>query len=126
MKKIITYWFWPVLWMVIIFVFSSRTRIGVSEKYLINFIFFKLLHIVEYTILYLLLFRAFYSHFPKNNKALIYAALSTLLFAISDEIHQSLVPTRQGTLRDIGIDTLGIILGFMYTKNNLKKLLPFL
>ena len=34
-----------------------------------------------------------------------------MLFAISDEFHQSFVPGRSASLMDIGLDLLGIVLG---------------
>jgi|SRR3989344_1001618 len=127
MKKFMFYWLPPIIWMTLIFSMSSRQRIGVSEEFIINFIVFKFLHIVEYAFLYFLFLRAFRMYLSKESKqAYLYAALASLLFAISDELHQTFTPTRQGSPRDIGIDALGIGLCFMYTKNNLEKLKMFL
>ena len=127
MKKILIYWLPPVLWMVLIFTLSSRQRIGISEVYVVNFIVFKILHMIEYALLYFLFFRAIYSQFSHHKTfAFLFAGIATLLFAISDELHQTAVPSREGTLRDVGIDTIGITLCFMYTKYNLSKLRLFL
>ncbi|KKQ38705.1 MAG: VanZ-like protein [Candidatus Roizmanbacteria bacterium GW2011_GWA2_37_7] len=127
MKKLIFYWLPPALWMIIIFTLSSRQSIGVSEEFIINFVVFKTLHVIEYAFLYFLFFRAFNSHLVKNTyKAFLLAAVATVLFAISDELHQTYVPSREGSPRDIAIDTIGIAVCFMYTKNNLKKLRLFL
>ncbi len=127
MKKCMFYWLPPILWMTLIFLMSSRQRIGVSEEFIVNFIVFKFLHIVEYAFLYFLFLRAFRKYLSKKTKrAYLYAAIATLLFAISDELHQTFTPTRQGSPRDIGIDAIGIGLCFMYTKNNLEKLKMFL
>jgi VanZ family protein len=35
-----------------------------------------------------------------------------VLYAISDEVHQSFVPTREGTLRDVIIDAIGALLAW--------------
>jgi VanZ family protein len=35
------------------------------------------------------------------------ALLWTFLYAVTDEIHQMYVPTREGSLRDVAIDTFG-------------------
>jgi len=127
MKKFIFYWLPPIVWMGLIFSMSSRQSIGVSEEFIVNFIVFKFLHIVEYAFLYFLFLRAFRMYLSKNSKrAYLFAAIAAILFAISDELHQIFVPTRQGSPRDIGIDALGIGLCFMYTKNNLEKLKMFL
>ena len=127
MKKFIFYWLPPIVWMGLIFSMSSRQSIGISEEFIVNFIVFKFLHIVEYAFLYFLFLRAFRKYLSKNSKwAYLFAAIAAILFAISDEFHQIFVPTRQGSPRDIGIDTIGIGLSFMYTKNNLEKLKMFL
>ena len=106
---------------------SSQQRIGVSEEFIVNFMVFKFLHIVEYAFLYFLFLRAFRKYLSKKSKrAFLYAAIATLIFAISDEFHQTFTPTRQGSPIDIGIDAIGIGLSFMYTKNNLEKLKMFL
>jgi VanZ family protein len=34
-----------------------------------------------------------------------------IAFAISDEIHQSFVEGRQGAVLDVGIDTVGVVVG---------------
>jgi VanZ family protein len=57
---------------------------------------------------------------------MLYGALSALGYGIFDEIHQTFVPTRTGTLRDVFIDMIGISIGVLYTKYNsqfIKKIL---
>ena len=103
----------------IIFCLSSKRSISVTDTLLYNFIIFKTLHIIEYVILYFLLFRALYVGRKKNseiNKILIVTFLFAVLYAISDEIHQAFVPTREGRLRDVLIDTFGIFLMYSYIK----------
>ena len=36
----------------------------------------------------------------------------SILYAISDEVHQHFVPNRAGTLFDIGVDSLGAVIGW--------------
>jgi len=110
--------------MAVIFFLSSQQRISVSDVYSVNFLFFKSLHVIEYAILYFLVFRGFYNTLSRENmrKIFILAFVTTIAFAISDELHQTFVPTRSGALRDIFIDSLGILLCFQYTKMNLVKL----
>lgn len=118
----LTYWLPVACWMILIFIFSSRQRIEVSDIYSVNFIVFKTLHIIEYAILYILSFRAMkYSHTKINQTQWArWALVITLLYAASDEIHQTFVPTREGRLRDVIIDGLGGGLGW-YT---IERLLP--
>ncbi len=68
--------------------------------------------------LYLLLYRGFYiTHTrrkPQSISLLIIPLFITLVYAISDEIHQSFTPGRSATLRDIGYDSLGMFLAFLW------------
>lgn len=129
MKKILLYWGPPIIWMIAIFLLSSRQRIEVSEKYIWNFLFFKLLHIIEYATLNLLLFRGFNSlknkffAFPDK---LFFSFLIAILYAVSDEIHQTFVPTREGKIRDVFIDFIGIYLMHIYIKRNLNFIKKFI
>jgi len=128
MKKIIYFWLPPVLWMIFIFFLSSRQRIVVSEEQSINFLVFKTLHLIEYMTLFVLFFRAYYLQYKSKGfkNAVILATISTLLYAMSDELHQTFVPTRQGHLQDVFIDLIGITIGIMYTKISFPKLKRFL
>jgi VanZ family protein len=37
----------------------------------------------------------------------------SLLYAFSDEVHQLVVPGREGKLADVGIDAIGIMIGLL-------------
>jgi len=127
MTKFLRYWGPPLLWMTVIFFFSSRESVSVSDEYTLNFIFFKSLHVIEYAALYFLLFRATVQGNTKNKKkARLLALLITFVYAVSDEIHQTFVPTREGRLRDIGIDTIGMSLMYIYTKYRFSSISRFL
>lgn len=128
-KNILFYWFPPIIWMSIIFFLSSRPTAPVSEDYSLNFMFYKTIHLIVYAFLYFLLFRLFY--FLENKKkpstrTFIIPMIIAIAYGASDEYHQTLVPTREGRLRDVFIDTLGIVLMFKYTKYNLGRLKLFL
>src|SRR3989344_6509481 len=116
-SRIIFYWLPPTIWMTLIFFLSSRLRVSVTGEFLFDFIFFKSLHMIEYAILYFLLFRAFYS--IKNQQLAIgnkflYPLFISILYALSDEVHQTFVPTREGKVRDVIFDTAGILLIYIY------------
>lgn len=76
---------------------------------LYDFIFKKTAHIVVYAVLFVLLWHADTRLNPTRttSQRWILPALICLGYAISDEIHQSFVPGRYATLRDIGFDMLG-------------------
>ncbi|OGK14550.1 hypothetical protein A3C98_02120 [Candidatus Roizmanbacteria bacterium RIFCSPHIGHO2_02_FULL_37_15] len=127
--RTILYWLPPIVWMTFIFYLSSRLRTSVTGEFLFDFLIFKMLHMVEYAILYFLLFRALYSinsqHFTINNKYL-FSIIISILYAALDEFHQTLVPTREGKIRDVIIDTAGIILMYIYIKNKITTLKKYL
>ncbi len=98
------------LWLLGIFVLSSLE--GSGEKYydLRIFVERKGAHVAEFFILTYLLWKAlFFWHLPRQ-KRLWFAALFSLLWAISDEFHQLFVFGREGKISDIGIDLAGILL----------------
>jgi VanZ family protein len=72
----------------------------------------KCAHVTEFAIFTLLLLRAanatlWKSNAPWNGKAAKFAFVVSVLFAISDEFHQSFVPGRQGAVMDVVIDSAG-------------------
>ena len=73
-----------------------------------------LAHIPAYGILTILWIKSFNGTFANRNyifvNILILAGL--VLFSVSDEIHQSLVPGRFASIMDVGLDIGGILLGF--------------
>ncbi|MFA9289250.1 MAG: VanZ family protein [Weeksellaceae bacterium] len=124
----IKYWLPPLAVMAVIFALSSRQRIQVSEVDTVNFMVFKSLHMVEYAVLFFLWFRALYQRLGKAQimKAYALAITISILYGALDELHQTFVPTREGKLRDVVIDSIGILLMFEYTKHHLNKLKLFL
>lgn len=69
-------------------------------------------HVAEYFILGLLLFRAFRggSMGSWNWRWTFFAVMVVVLWAASDEFHQSFVPTRTASVVDVVIDTAGGVL----------------
>lgn len=128
-KKVFFYWLPPIIWMIFIFYLSSQKRISVTQRYVFDFVIFKALHMIEYSILYFLFFRAFYS-INKNGfslqKKTFYPVILSIFYAVVDEVHQTFVPTREGKIRDVIIDSIGIFLIYIYIKKNfsfIKKIL---
>jgi len=95
--------------MALIFFLSSRSSFKIADQYWLNFVFFKALHLAEYAVLTFLLFRAFVrANGFSFKKALLYSSFLALVWAMTDEFHQTFVMTRQGSIRDVLIDSLGI------------------
>jgi len=112
MKKYIRY-IPSILWMLVIFYFSSKNTSSVPIARDLQFYFFKSLHLIEYSILGFLLFFAFINF----NISLI----TGYLYAISDEIHQLFVPGRSGKFTDTLFDLAGILIGLYIFKYIQKK-----
>jgi len=107
-----------VLWMIFIFWMSSIPDLPSNKFFLLDFIFKKTAHVIEYTVLFLLWFRAL------GNKNPFQAIVFSIVYAFTDEIHQLFIPGRTGRLRDVGIDSIGmIIFAFLIVKFDLWKLL---
>lgn len=124
-RSILWYWGPGAIWMGFIFYLSSHQRVKATDSYLIDFAIFKTLHMIEYGLLYFFIFRAFYSRLSDQislRQKMKWAFFISLIYAFTDEIHQRFVPTRNGQLKDVLIDLIGISLMFSYIKNNLKGL----
>jgi VanZ family protein len=122
------YWIPVLLWMAVIYWMSTATfstnvtasiigsiirfflpALSRKEFLVIHGIVRKLAHVTEYLIFGLLLFRAFRagSHEQRRWQWALSSLAIIVLFAISDEFHQSFVPTRTASLRDICFDVWG-------------------
>lgn len=109
-----------VLWMVLIFWMSSIPDLPSNKINSVDFLIKKTAHVLEYTILFLLWFRAL------NKKNPFQALIFSLIYAFTDEIHQLFVPGRTGRLRDVGIDSIGIVTAsLLIVKFDLWKLLLY-
>ena len=110
MKKIIR--FIPaIIWMVVIFYFSSRQTTGIGgDSYWLRFIILKSFHIAEYCFLFLSI--AFGFKFKSN----LISIIISYFYGCTDEFHQTFIPGRTGRLRDTFFDLSGILIGFLLIK----------
>lgn len=136
MKKIISF-IVLILWMIVIFSFSSAdankstgtsdkvitTMIEIKDKITNNetpnnekeiivknssFYIRKLAHITEYLILGFLMFNLLKQYSVTN---IYYAIGLSILYSCTDEFHQLFISGRSGSIRDVLIDTIGILIG---------------
>ena len=135
-RSFVKYWLPVLLWMTLIFSASADTRSvqrsriiapivrwlfpHISEETisLIVLIVRKCAHLAEYAILALLVWRALRRpagsaprpwSWPQAGWAVLFVAL----YAATDEFHQSFVPSRDASVRDVLIDTAGAIAGLL-------------
>ncbi len=109
--KFLKYWLPIIVWLVVIFLFSSLPDLKSNLPSLFDFILRKAAHIFEYAVLGFLLFRAFHlgqSHPAK--KTFVFSFLLSALYAASDEWHQTFILNRSGEIKDIFIDSFGALL----------------
>lgn len=136
MKKIISF-IALILWMIVIFSFSSAdankststsdkvitTMIEIKDKITNNetpnnekeiivknssFYIRKIAHITEYLILGFLMFNLLKQYSVTN---IYYAIGLSILYSCTDEFHQLFISGRSGSIRDILIDFIGILIG---------------
>ena len=120
------YWFPPIIWMGMIYYMSSQKSITITENVVTDFVTFKTLHIIEYAFLFFLLYRAFQS--IKNLQGTLCGVIAffiTIGYSITDELHQLSIPTRQGRVRDVLFDIVGMLVMYVIIKKVrlIKKLL---
>lgn len=126
-----------ILWMIVIFSFSSAdankstgtsdkvitTMIEIKDKITNNetpnnekeiivknssFYIRKIAHITEYLILGFLMFNLLKQYSVTN---IYYAIGLSILYSCTDEFHQLFISGRSGSIRDILIDSIGILIG---------------
>ncbi|PIU83110.1 MAG: hypothetical protein COS68_05800 [Elusimicrobia bacterium CG06_land_8_20_14_3_00_38_11] len=115
--KFIKLWLPVFVWGYIIYYLSDIPGLGTGLG-IWDLILRKGAHITEYFILTILLIRAFRRSFRMPFKFLIFwPSVISFLYAISDEYHQSFIKNRCGTLWDVLVDTVGILLVvYLYIK----------
>jgi VanZ family protein len=109
-------WALVALWMALIFYLSAQSELPRPESDLLDAISKKIAHNGAYAILMLLLLNAL------RPRARIRTAFVLLIaYAISDEIHQSFVPLRSASLRDVCFDALGGLVGVLLWQIGLAR-----
>ena len=136
MKKTLSFWLPVFLWCGLIFTMSSIPTLPKVGFIWWDFIMKKSAHLIEYAILYFLLWRAITKAKLKvKNRRLrvetqgvdlkdikiwIIPLIFGLLYAMSDEFHQSFVMGRTSKVRDVGFDFLGMLLMLYWLKKKTK------
>ena len=109
-KSITYYWLPLIAYCVFIYIQSSYP----SPQRLPSFEFSdKLLHFGAYAVMGVLFYRAYQTLPFKANIQLVVllSMISASLYGVSDEIHQSFVPYRDGSFLDVIADVLGAVCG---------------
>jgi VanZ family protein len=102
MSRALTLWLPVVLWAALIFALSSVPSLS-SGLGGWDYFLRKCAHVTEYAVLAFLLARAIGRELP--------ALAAGVLYAISDEVHQSFVRGRHASPIDVAIDSVGLLIG---------------
>lgn len=142
-KRNVIHWLPVVLWMALIFFLSSQPSEGsnslskgitkliieVLGKFLpinieistidanvsqLNHFVRKFAHFFAYMILGIFVSNALYKN--GNKKVVLYSFVFCFMYAVSDELHQIIVPGRGCQLKDVIIDSVGSITGILLAK----------
>ena len=91
-----------------------------------DFVLRKIAHVVEFAALAFLLIRAMVRTWPmrSRNWLIRIAAGISVLYAISDEVHQSFVPGRGPSVRDVVIDSVGVALAVIIYRRKCRHCEP--
>ena len=103
-SRALTHWLLVVLWAGVIFALSSIPHLGTGLGGW-DTILRKGAHVTEYAILALLLMRAVGRKAPTLALGVVYAT--------SDELHQSFVRGRHASPVDCAIDSVGLLIGLL-------------
>jgi hypothetical protein len=98
-----------------IFIQSSKPAVAVSYVGWFNFFLHKLAHVVVFSLLFLFACRGF-----RDKKI---ALIFTIIYAISDEYHQSFIATRTASFTDVLIDSFAAG-GIFYLSEKYQKKIP--
>lgn len=104
------------IWAGIIFALSAVPDLRSGLPSFWDLVLRKLAHAVEFLILAILVHRAFgFRH------TIWLTIVLSVLYAASDEWHQTFVPGRVGSLADVGIDALGVLAGALFAARTGKS-----
>ncbi len=147
MRPFLKYWLPLLIWLSVIFAGSTNVMSAEqTSRYMVPFLLWlkpgmsarqvwtvvivvrKCAHLIEYTVLALLLWRALRSIPALQAKSLMVfgaALLGCALFAASDEFHQTFVKSRTPSVRDVLLDIggalVGLLIGVSFARGRPKK-----
>jgi VanZ family protein len=104
------YWLPVLAWMGLIFLTSSRSNLPSAPEPLLDVLIKKTLHFSAYGILVFWWWRALSDAGLAGRWAVLGGFLAAVLYACTDEFHQTFVLGRHGQLQDVLIDTAGAAL----------------
>ena len=111
MKKWVTLWLPPIIWMVVIFGGSSIGNIPRVGDRTLDAVVHRAAHLIEFAILGALVMRAISANRPVTKREIIITLIIVVLYCASDEFHQRFTPGRSSELASVLFDALGGLIG---------------
>lgn len=112
-----------VLWAGLIFYLSSIPSLRIDVPDVWDLILRKMAHLFEYGVFAVLLMRYGEHRYPHHWSIPLVSLLGVLIYASVDEIHQTFVDGRVGSVADVGIDfTGGLLAALVYYRWRRKRL----
>ena len=102
--------FFVVLIQQILSTIEMKWHIVITSSGQLDHLVRKTAHVVNYFVLAILLWLAFFEPGKKGKLTYVKAGLVAFLFSILDEVYQTFIPGRAGMASDVLIDTIGIML----------------
>lgn len=109
MFKRIVPWIPALSWAALIFTVSSLPNLKATQNNLLQELINTVAHFIEYFIFTVLILYAIRNTRSFPRRELVAAGAIALLYSLFDEIHQYFVPTRMADVRDILVDSVGIL-----------------
>ncbi|MFT8348172.1 VanZ family protein [Clostridium saccharoperbutylacetonicum] len=90
---------------------TTNDKARIAEEYELDHIIRKNAHGFMYMILGVLVSNAFFIYNQRGKTSIIHIMFICLLYAVTDEFHQSFVPGRTSLVSDVLVDLAGAIIG---------------
>jgi VanZ family protein len=107
-KRFLRYWLPPLAWMGLIFFLSAQSDLPHAPEPWFDTLLKKAGHAFAFGILAWLYLRVLKGRFSSVANLRLVSAGLAMLYAASDEYHQTFVPGRKGRLFDVGVDAAGV------------------
>ena len=112
------------LWMGVIYYFSSQSSFALLDRVWQPSLVSISAHFLEYALLAALLWHALRSSPALAGRAASLAFVLAVLYAISDEFHQSFVPGRYPDVRDVLVDAAGALMAVLLLRWRARRRSP--
>lgn len=109
MKTLLGRWLPVAVWMGVIYFLSAQSTLPTLNVGWLDEVLRIAGHFSEYAVLGFLMARAFIGDGEASKLKLTTVITFAVLYALSDEWHQSFVPGRDASVLDVGVDALGVM-----------------